>query len=35
MTDNQIRELLERATQNGKDMTYEEFYAVMTKQVPA
>ena len=35
MTDNQIRELLERATQNGKDMSYEEFYAVMTKQVPA
>ena len=35
MTDTQIRELLERATQNGKDMTYEEFYAVMTKQVPA
>ena len=35
MTDNQIRELLERATQNGKDMTFEEFYAVMTKQVPA
>ena len=35
MTDTQIRELLERATQNGKDMTFEEFYAVMTKQVPA
>ena len=35
MTDTQIRELLERATQNGKDMTYEEFYAVMTKKVPA
>ena len=35
MTDTQIRELLERATQNGKDMTYEEFYAVMTKHVPA
>ena len=35
MTDNQIRELLERATQNGKDMTFEEFYSVMTKQVPA
>ena len=35
MTDAQIRELLERATQNGKDMTYEEFYAVMTKKVPA
>ena len=35
MTDTQIRELLERATQNGKDMTFEEFYAVMTKQVPS
>ena len=35
MSDTQIRELLERATKNGKDMTYEEFYAVMTKQVPA
>ena len=35
MSDAQIRELLERATQNGKDMTYEEFYAVMTKSVPA
>ena len=35
MTDTQIRELLERATQNGKDMTFEDFYAVMTKQVPA
>ena len=35
MSDSQIRELLERATQNGKDMTYEEFYAVMTKSIPA
>ena len=35
MTDSQIRELLERATQNGKDMTYEEFHAIMTKKVPA
>ena len=35
MSDTQIRELLERATQNGKDMTYEEFYAVMTKSIPA
>ena len=33
--DNQIRELFERATQNGKDMTYEEFYDVMTKKVNA
>ena len=35
MSDTQIRELLERATQNGKDMTYGEFYAVMTKSIPA
>ncbi len=35
MSDSQIRELLERTTQNGKDMTYEEFYAVMTKSIPA
>ena len=35
MSDNQIRELFERATQNGKDMTYEEFYDVMTKKVNA
>ena len=35
MSDTQIRELLERATKNGKDMTYEEFYAVMTKKLPA
>ena len=35
MSDTQIRELLERATQNGKDMTYEEFHALMTKKVPA
>ena len=35
MTDTQIREMLERATQNGKDMTYEEFYALMTKKIPA
>ena len=34
MSDTQIRELLERATQNGKDMTYEEFHALMTKKVP-
>ena len=33
MTDTQIRELLERATQNGKDMTYEEFRDIMTKNV--
>ena len=35
MSDTQIREMLERATQNGKDMTYEEFYALMTKKIPA
>ena len=35
MSDTQIRELLERVTQNGKDMTYEEFHALMTKKVPA
>ena len=35
MTDTQIRELLERATQNGKDMTFEEFHALMTKKVSA
>ncbi len=33
MSDNQIKELFERATQNGNDMTYEEFYDVMTKKV--
>ena len=33
MSDNQIRELLERASQNGKELTFDEFYAVMTKQV--
>ena len=33
MSDTQIRELLERATQNGKDMTYEEFRDIMTKNV--
>ena len=31
MTDTQTRQLLERATQNGKDMTYEEFHDIMTK----
>ena len=33
MSDTQIRELLERATKNGKDMTYEEFHDIMTKNV--
>ena len=33
MTDTQIRELLERAGQNGKELTFDEFYAVMTKKV--
>ena len=35
MSDNQIRELLERASQNGKELTFDEFYAVMTKKVNA
>jgi len=35
MSDNQIRELLERASQNGKELTFDEFYAVMTKKVTA
>ena len=33
MSDDQIRELLERASQNGKELTFDEFYAVMTKKV--
>ena len=33
ITDEQIRKLLERCAQNGKDMTFEEFYNVMTKKV--
>ena len=33
MSDGQIRELLERASQNGKELTFDEFYAVMTKKV--
>ena len=33
ITDEQIRKLLERWAQNGKDMTFEEFYDVMTKNV--
>ena len=35
MSDDQIRELLERAGQNGKELTFEEFYALMTKKVNA
>jgi Ca2+-binding EF-hand superfamily protein len=35
MSDSQIRELLERAGQNGKELTFDEFYAVMTKKVNA
>ena len=35
MSDNQIRELIERASQNGKELTFDEFYAVMTKKVNA
>ena len=33
ITDEQIRKMLERCAQNGKDMTFEEFYEVMTKKV--
>ena len=33
MSDDQTRELLERASQNGKELTFDEFYAVMTKKV--
>ena len=33
ITDEQIRKLLERCAQNGKDMAFEEFYDVMTKKV--
>jgi len=33
ITDEQIRSLLERCSQNGKHMTFEEFYDVMTKKV--
>ena len=33
MSDNQIRELLERASKNGKELTFDEFYAIMTKKV--
>ena len=35
MSDSQIRELLERAGQNGKELTYDEFCAVMTKSSKA
>ena len=35
MSDNQIRELLERASQNGKELTFDEFYDVMTKNFKA
>ena len=35
MPDSQIRELLERAGQNGKELTYDEFCAVMTKSSKA
>ena len=33
ITDEQIRAMLERCAKNGKDMTFEEFYEVMTKKV--
>ena len=35
MSDSQIRELLERAGQNGRELTYDEFCAVMTKSAKA
>ena len=33
MSDDHIRGLIERASQNGKELTFDEFYAVMTKKV--
>ena len=33
ITDEQIRSMLERCSQNGKYMTFDEFYEVMTKKV--
>ena len=33
ITDEQIRAMLEKKAKNGKDMTFEEFYEVMTKKV--
>ena len=33
ITEEQIRKMLERCSQNGKEMTFEEFYDVMTKKV--
>ncbi len=35
MSDTQIREMLERAGQNGKELTFDEFHALMTKKVAA
>ena len=35
MSDSQIRQLLERAGQNGNELTFDEFYALMTKKVIA
>ena len=35
MSDSQIRQLLERAGQNGNELTFDEFYALMTKKVSA
>ena len=33
MSDEQIKRLLERATQNGKDMTFDEFYTLLTRKI--
>ena len=33
ITDEQIRKMMERCSQNGKEMTFEEFYDVLTKKV--
>ena len=33
ISDEQIRKMLERCGKNGKDITFEEFYEVMTKKV--
>ena len=33
ITDEQIRKMLERCSKNGKEITFEEFYDVMTKKV--
>ena len=32
MSDEEIREMLERASKNGKELTFEEFYEIMKKK---